>query len=72
MADRWMKQVYSSNVREVGYDPDSQEMLVKWKNGKTSAYAGVSEDKAIEVANAPSVGGIIHSEIRDQYSHRYV
>lgn len=72
MADKWMKQVYSSHVREVGYDPETQEMLVKWKNGKTSAYAGVSEDKAVEVATAPSVGGIIHSEIRDQYSHRYV
>lgn len=67
----WMKDVYSSNVRQVGYDPETSEILVKWKNGKTSAYAGVSEDKAIEVANAPSVGGIIHSEIRDAYPHRY-
>ena len=71
MAD-WMKQVYSSNVREIGYDAATQEMLVKWKSGKTSAYAGVSEDKALEVANAQSVGGIIASEIKNVYSHRYV
>ncbi len=29
---KWSKQVYSSNVVEVGYDPDTQEMLVTFNN----------------------------------------
>jgi hypothetical protein len=69
----WTRNVYSSMVSEVGYDTDSNELLVTWaKGGKTSAYAGVPEEKALELANAPSVGQMIISEIKPFYSHRYV
>lgn len=71
MAD-WFKTVYSSNVQEIGYDAQEHELLVRWKSGKVSAYKGVSEDKALEIANAPSVGGILNAEIKNQFSHRYV
>jgi hypothetical protein len=68
----WSQQVFSSSVTEVGYDDETEELLVTWKNGRTSAYKGVSEEKAQELANAPSVGSMIHSEIKPSYSHRYV
>jgi len=68
----WMKSVYSSMVSEIGYDDETGEMLVRWANsGKTSAYAGVSEDVAFEAAQAASVGQYINSEIKGQYGHRY-
>jgi hypothetical protein len=69
----WSRAVYSSNVSEVGYDSDTQELLVTWlKSGKTSAYAGVTEDVAESCSRAPSVGQYVASEIKPFYSHRYV
>lgn len=67
----WMKSVYSSMASEIGYDPDTKEMIVRWNNGKTSAYKDVPEDVAQECANAPSVGQYLNSEIKPNYSHRY-
>jgi hypothetical protein len=68
----WSRSVYSTNVSEVGYDTDNNELLITWlKSGKTSAYAGVSEDMAEACARAPSVGQFVNSEIKDKYPHRY-
>ncbi len=68
----WSQSVYSSNVSEIGYDSDSGELLVTWsKSGKTSAYQGVPEDKALEGANAASVGQWINAEIKPYYAHSY-
>jgi hypothetical protein len=67
----WSQSVYSSMVSEIGYDTDNQELLVTWaKSGKVSAYKGVPEEKALEIANSASVGRAVN-EIKDQYSHRY-
>ena len=68
----WSKSVYSSHVETVGYDSDRQELLVTWQNGRVSAYEGVDEQTALQVANAPSVGQMIHGEIKPNYKHRYV
>lgn len=67
----WSRSVYSTNVSEVGYDSDSGELLITWNSGKTSAYAGVSEDVADACARAASVGTYINNEIKPYYSHRY-
>lgn len=68
----WTQPVYSSMVSEIGYDDKTQELLVTWaKSRKVSAYKGVPEDLALQVANALSVGSMINSEIKDFYSHRY-
>lgn len=69
----WWKDVFSSNAQQIGYDDEKQDLLVKWaKGGKTSAYAGVPESLALQVANAPSVGGMLKSDIKPFYSHRYI
>jgi hypothetical protein len=68
----WSKAVYSSNVSEVGYDEETQELLVTWKSGRVSAYAGVPEEVAVELSNAPSVGTMMNSTIKPMYAHRYV
>ena len=68
----WSQSVFSSTVSEVGYDSDTSELLVTWsKSGKTSAYQGVPEDVALNLANAPSVGQAINAEIKPYYSHSY-
>ena len=69
----WNQAVFSSMISEVCYDTDSNELLVTFaKNGKRAAYQGVPEEKANELANAPSVGQMFLSEIRDSYPFRYV
>jgi hypothetical protein len=68
----WSKSVASSNVTEIGYDEDTHELLVTWKSGRVSAYAGVPEAIAEELSRAPSVGGMLNSDIKPHYSHRYV
>lgn len=68
----WSRNVFSSHVSEIGWDEESESMIVTWKNGKRSAYVGVSEATALECAKAASVGGYLHNEIKPNYEHRYV
>lgn len=67
----WSRGVYSSNVSEVGYDPETQELFITWKSGKRSVYADVPEQLADQVSKAPSVGQAVNSEIKPNFSHRY-
>ena len=67
----WSKSVYSSNVSEVAYDEETKELTITWTRGKRSIYSGVPEELAIDLSNAPSVGGMLNSEIKPYYSHRY-
>ncbi len=69
----WSVPVFSEMVSDVGYDDATGELLVTWKkSGKTSAYSGVSEEFALQLSKAPSVGGVINSEVRYKWPHRYV
>lgn len=68
----WMKPVFSTSVREVGYDDTMQALVVQWTNGRKSAYLGVPEAVAYDLANAPSVGSMIHTEIKPNYTHQYL
>ena len=67
----WERDVYSSNVSKVGYDPDTKELFVTWSKGKRSIYSNVPEELAAQLANAPSVGSMLNSEIKPYYAHRY-
>ncbi len=72
----WQKDVFSTMVSMVGWegeDATSGTLIVKWAKGnKTSEYSGVPEHVAEQLSKAPSVGNMINSEIKGQYSHRYV
>lgn len=72
----WMKPVYSSMVSEVGYDPETKELLVRWARGsKTSAYGpDFPEEEAQNLADGrvASVGEYLNSEVKPNYGHRYV
>ncbi len=68
----WTENVFSSNVQSVGYDTETQELIVTWISGKRSAYAGVPEETAVQLFKAASVGQMLNSEIKPRYSHRYV
>lgn len=63
----WSQRVFSSMITEVGWD-EQQGLVVTFKsNGKTWAYPAVDEGTAHLLANAPSVGGMFHSEIKGAY-----
>jgi hypothetical protein len=68
----WNKIVFSSHVQAVGYNAETGELEVYWKNGRISAYEGVDEGTALALANAPSVGKMLHQEIKPNYAHRYL
>lgn len=71
---QWMKPVFSSMISEVGYDTETEELLVRFaKSGKTAAYKGAPEGLAIELSNAASTGSMFLSEVRPFYNDwRYV
>jgi KTSC domain len=70
----WMKSVLSDMVDEVGWNEETEEVLVKFKkNGKTAAYKGFDEGTADILSRAGSVGGMFLSEIKPfADSWRYV
>lgn len=68
----WTQSVFSSNAESIGFDSNTNELIVTWKSGRVSAYAGVPEDLALQVANAPSVGIMLNAEIKNQFNHRYI
>ena len=63
--------VFSSHIEAVGHDPATNELIVRWKNGRVSAYAGVSAEEAAAVRNARSVGEALRP-IKARAEHRYV
>lgn len=65
----WSKPVFSSMVSTVGYDPDQHVLYLTWSNGRTSGYADVPEEKAVDCSNAPSVGQFVNQEIKPYYKH---
>jgi len=61
----WMKSVFSEMVSEVGWDPETEEVLVKFKKkGRTAAYKGFDEGVAERLSHAASVGGMFLYEIK--------
>lgn len=70
----WMKPVLSEMIAEVGWDDETEELLVTFKKkGRTAAYKGFDEGKAEQLRNAPSVGQIFLNEIKPfANSWRYV
>lgn len=67
-----MRSVFSSHIDSIGYNPDTRDLVVKWKKGRLSAYAEVTPDKARSVINAPSVGEAISEFVKPFHSHRYL
>lgn len=66
-----MKPVFSSHITSVGHDPEKNEFVVEWKNGKRSVYEGVPTALAEEVRNSASVGTAIRQMIQPEFKHRY-
>ena len=70
----WSKPVLSDMVSEVGWNDETNELLVTFKKkGRTAAYKGFDEGTAELLSRAASVGSMFLSEIKPFASDwRYV
>lgn len=70
----WSKSVLSDMVSEVGWNDETQELLVTFrKKGRTAAYKGFDEGTAEQLSRAASVGTMFLTEIKPFASEwRYV
>lgn len=66
-----MQAVFSDAVDRIGHDPETQELYVTWKEGRTSVYTGVPQDVAQDVTNSWSVGKALRERVIPNYQHRY-
>jgi len=64
--------VKSSNISEVGFDPDTSTLAVLYKNGTLYHYAGVDADKHAALLKAPSIGGFVHANVKGVHKHTKV
>jgi hypothetical protein len=69
-----MRSVYSSHVDAIGYDPETEELHVKYSSGRTAVYDGVPPTVADTVQSSVvwSIGEALHAHVRGKYRHRYV
>lgn len=58
----------SSNIDEVGYDPDTKTLAVKFFSGQLYHYKEVPKEKYQGLINAKSVGGYFYANIKDLYT----
>ena len=61
------KPVDSSNIKAVGYDPESKTLEVEFQSGAVHAYEGVPADKHAAFIKAKSAGGFFHTHIRGRF-----
>ena len=64
--------VKSSNIAEIGHDPSTNTMRVKFHGGATYEYSGVSAEKHQALIGAQSIGSHFTRHIRPHHEFRKV
>lgn len=67
-----MVPVSSSNVAQVGHDPETGTLQVEFHNGATYQYRDVPDHVAAELVSAASVGGYLARNIKGHYAARRI
>lgn len=68
-----LRQIFSTHISAIGYDPDTKELHVKFKsNGKTAVYSDVPSDVARMVTDAPSVGTALQQFVKGKFAFGYL
>jgi KTSC domain len=68
----WSRDVFSSMIQAVGWDDDSNELIVEFKNGVAWGYSGADEAFADQLSKAASVGGMFNTEVKNQLAGRRI
>ncbi len=71
------KNVQSSNVAAIGYDPQEKCVYVRFLAKKASAcpeykYVGVEQEVFDEIMDAPSKGNAIHRLLKGRYEFQKI
>lgn len=64
--------VSSSNLAEVGYDPRTQTLEVRFRSGRTYQYFDVPEPVYRKLKSAGSPGGCLNREVKGRYRYARV
>ena len=64
--------VTSSNLRSVGYDPDTETLEVEFHDGGIYQYSNVPSNIHDALMSAPSHGTYFAANIRNSFSYRRV
>ena len=64
--------VSSSNIKSVGYDPDSTLLEIEFHDGSIYQYSNVPQSVHTALMAAVSLGSFLHKNIRGKYSYRKV
>ena len=66
-----MKPVSSSNIKEVGHDPDTNTLGIRFHDGSLFHYPNVTADEHAAFINADSLGSHFHKNIRSKGGTRH-
>lgn len=61
--------VTSSNIAEVGYDPNNRILELQFKTGAVYQYFDVPQSVYEELMRASSVGGYVNSNLKGHYRY---
>ena len=67
-----MTPVSSSNVAEIGYKEDKQEVYVRFLNNSLYVYKGVPVFEYEALRDSPSVGAYINRNYRNVYPYERI
>ncbi|KER07065.1 Lysine--tRNA ligase protein [Marine Group I thaumarchaeote SCGC AAA799-E16] len=59
--------VSSSNIRSIGYDPDSETLEIEFHSGGIYQYFGVPSNVYDALMSASSHGGFFAANVKDNY-----
>lgn len=59
--------INSSNIKEAGYDPNSNTLELLFSDGRVYQYFDVPPSIYADLINAPSAGRFFHESIRGSF-----
>lgn len=62
--------VHSSDIRAIGYEPETKTLEVEFHSGGVYQYSGVPESVYRGLLQSASKGSYFHNHIKDRYPFR--
>ena len=67
-----MPALRSSNIASAEYDPEEEELVIKFRSGQSYAYEGVDQVTFDDLMTASSAGEYFNRWIKGRYPERKV